>query len=446
MDKKNIGSGWAGCLVALVLLTLLAGCGTVHGASNIRADSAPSGIENNPIPEESHSSGVYEWSVDSAFAENSGTRFGIQTAEDGQGIYYTSGQTVNYYDPELEISTVVCSQQGCLHQDASCVAWQGDVHSFGVYRDMWYALLEEEDGSICVRRTDPSDNSREVMFQYSLPEDQSHFVVGDLYFSYGCAYFSVLTYTEHNEQDWQYHAANAAELVRLDLESGQNQRISFEDRNGVTFVGGNETTFAVICTYLDTETEPLLSKEEFYAQNPDVEEQYEGEAYLAYYSKYTTIDHRVSELRVYDIASGTYEVLTSGTDLVASERGKMSYGNVIVYDLLNHDTGESALWLYDLDTTQNVCIAADNWIVEYVILDGKVIYNVSQLDGNYTFYCVDIYTGAVTQIENQGRTDFMVFPVMGETVDYVIASDGSSREILRKTEYYDDDYSAVKGF
>ena len=94
------------------------------------------------------------------------------------------------------------------------------------------------------------------------------------------------------------------------------------------------------------------------------------------------IDHLVSELRVYDITSGAYEVLASGTDLVASERGKMCYGNVIVYDLLDHDTGESALWLYDLYTTQSVCIARDNWIVEYVILDGKVIYNVSQLDGN----------------------------------------------------------------
>lgn len=158
------------------------------------------------------------------------------------------------------------------------------------------------------------------------------------------------------------------------------------------------------------------------------------------------IDHLVSELRVYDITSGAYEVLASGTDLVASERGKMCYGNVIVYDLLDHDTGESALWLYDLYTTQSVCIARDNWIVEYVILDGKVIYNVSQLDGNYTFYCVDIYTGAVSQIENQGRTDFMIFPIMGETVDHMIASNGFSRESLHKTEYYNDDYSSVEGF
>lgn len=79
--------------------------------------------------------------------------------------------------------------------------------------------------------------------------------------------------------------------------------------------------------------------------------------------------------------------------------------------------------------------------------DGQgIYYNVSQLDGNYTFYCVDIYTGAVSQIENQGRTDFMIFPIMGETVDHMIASNGFSRESLHKTEYYNDDYSSVEGF
>lgn len=446
MDKKFTLLGWLGFMMTLMLAVVLASCGTSDESVDISENSDTIQEENNATQGEGNLPVLYEWSVDSVFAENSGTRFGIQTTEDGQGIYYTSGQKVNYYDPELEISTVVCPQQGCLHQDASCVAWQGDILSFGAYRDMWYALLAEEDGSICVRRTDPSDNSREVIFRYSLPDDKSRFSVSDLYFSYGCAYFSVLTYTEHNENAWQYDAVNAAELVRLDLESGQTQCISFEDGNGVTFVGGNETTFAVVCTYLDTETEPLLSEEEFYAQNPGVEELYEGAAYFDYYSKYTMIDHLVSELRVYDITSGAYEVLASGTDLVASERGKMCYGNVIVYDLLDHDTGESALWLYDLDTTQSVCIARDNWIVEYVILDGKVIYNVSQLDGNYTFYCVDIYTGAVSPIDNQGRTDFMIFPIMGETVDHMIASNGFSRESLHKTEYYDDDYSSVEGF
>lgn len=433
-------------MLALVMVTLLASCGAVGARSDISADSAQSRKESNAIQEESHIPILYEWSVDSAFVENSGTCFGIQTAEDGQGIYYIRGKKVNYYDPELEISTVVCPQQGCLHQDSSCVAWQGDVLSFGVYRDMWYALLAEEDGSICVRQTNPSDNSREVIFRYPLPDDQSYFSVGNLYFSYGYAYFSLLTFTANDTDGWD--TVSAAELVQLDLNGGQGRIIPFEDGQDVTFVGGNETSFAVSCVYLDTETEPLLSEKEFYAQNPGVEEIYEGAAYFEYYSKYITIDHRVSELRVYDIVSGEYEMLASGSDLVVSERGKMCYGNVIVYDMLNHDTGESTLWLYDLDTAQSVCIVKDNWIVEYIILDGKVIYNVShhQEDGGYTFHCVDIYTGEVLQIENQGQTDYMHFGIAGETLDYFIASDGIIRQSLSKADYYGDNYSSVNGF
>lgn len=445
MNEKYASSFGGVLVLALVLVALLASCGSADEGLDISA-SLPQPSESNTVQAESHMPILYEWSVDSAFVENSGTHFGIQTAQNGQGIYYISGKKVNYYDPELEISTVVCPQQGCLHQDSSCVAWQGEVLSFGVYRDMWYALLTEEDGSICVRQTNPSDNSREVIFRYPLPDDQSYFSVGSLYFSYGYAYFSLLTYTASDNKGWD--TVRNAELIQLDLDGEQSRIISFENGQEITFVGGNETSFVASCAYLEPESEPLLSEEEFYAQNPDIEEAYEGAAYFEYYAKYTTVDHRVSELRLYDIDSGEYKVLASGNDLVMSERGKMCYGNVIVYDMLNHDTGESTLWLYDLDTAQSVSIAKDKWIVEYVILDGKVIYNVShnREDGGYTFHCVDIYTGEISQIENQGQTDYMRFGIAEETLNYFIASDGIIRQSLSKEDYYRDDYSSVNGF
>lgn len=427
-------------LVFTAIVVLMVSCGTDDQQSDFSA--------NIPYSQNKNVSSIYEWSLDGVFTENSGTSFGIQTSEDGTGIYYMTGQTVTYYDPELELSSVVCAQQGCLHQDSSCVAWQGMVNSFGAYRNMWYALLKDKDGSIRVHRTDPSDNSRETIFKRFLPNNRSYFSVGNLYFSYGYAYFSLVTYTESD--DGVLDEISAVELIQLDLGNMQERSFIFKDGQGITFVGGTRDSFAVVCEYLDTEAEPILSAEEFYARNPGLDNKYAAAMYSQYYVDYVTdISHKSAELRLYDITSGEYETLVSGNNLFASERGKMCYGDVIVYDILDRSTGKSSLWLYDMDTAKSVCIVEDTWIVEYIFLDGKVFYNVSHSNegGGYSFYYVDIHTGAIAQIENEGASDYMRYSLVAETADYFISSTGgSTQQSLNKTDYYHDDYSCAKSF
>ncbi len=388
----------------------------------------------------------YEWSTENPFSTNSTCSFGkVQTSADGEGIYYFN-TTLRYYDCESGKSTVLCSQQGCSHTDASCVAWQGDAESVGVWNGLWYAVVADEE-AVSLRSTDPADNSREIVVKTILPDDTSYCTVSQLYFSHSYIYYTISVFTE-TEVDYGDVSGMSGDvagviLVQVDLEEGTSRELTFEDCREITFLGGCDSSFAMIYTGVNTEEEPLLSVEEYYAEQGSVEEAYAGESYFNYESEYE-YTHREQELRLYEIDTDSYELLTSDY-VIASDLGRTCYGDVIAYVTRNKESGASDIWLYDLLTGQHVCLLQTENIMEYRLEDGKVICNQKLESGEYSFWYIDIYTGAVSQIANQGASDYERFSPDLETKDYFVTATEATPLILRKSDYYADDYSGASG-
>ncbi|MCD8124332.1 MAG: hypothetical protein LUE23_04745, partial [Lachnospiraceae bacterium] len=291
----------------------------------------------------------YEWSTENPFSTNSTCSFGkAQTSADGEGIYYFN-TTLRYYDCESGKSSVLCSQQGCSHTDASCVAWQGDVESVGVWNGLWYAVVADEE-SVSLRSTDPADNSREIVVKTALPDDTSDCTVSQLYFSHSYIYYTISAFTEtevnYGDTSAMSEDVEGVILVQVDLEAGTSRELTFEDCREITFLGGCDSSFAVIYTGVNTEEEPLLSAEEYYAEQGSVEEAYAGESYFNYESEYE-YTHREQELRLYEIDTDSYELLTTDY-VIASDLGRNCYGDVMAYVTRDKESGASDIWLYDL--------------------------------------------------------------------------------------------------
>lgn len=389
---------------------------------------------------------AYEWSTENPFTTNSNCSFRkVQTSADGEGIYYFN-ITLRYYDCESGKSSVLCSQQGCSHTDASCVAWQGDAESVGVWNGLWYAVVADEE-SVYLRSTDPADNSREIVVKTALPDDTSDCTVSRLYFSRSYIYYTISVFTEtevnYGDTSAMSEDVEGVILVQVDLEVGTSRELTFEDCREITFLGGCDSSFAMIYTGVNTEEEPLLSAEEYYAEQGSVEEAYAGESYFNYESEYE-YTHREQELRLYEIDTDSYELLTTDY-VIASDLGRTCYGDVIAYVTRDKESGASDIWLYDLLTGQHVCLLQTENIMEYRLEDGKVICNQKLESGEYSFWYIDIYTGAVSQIANQGASNYERFSPDLETNDYFVTASEAAPQFLRKSDYYADDYENISG-
>ena len=156
------------------------------------------------------------------------------------------------------------------------------------------------------------------------------------------------------------------------------------------------------------------------------------DAYVAaceqYYTENTTV-----QLRLYDLAAGSYEVLAdSRSDSFSySPDPHLCAGDQLVYLL-----GEE-LWIYDLTAhTAALCMTQAN-IKNYFVMDHKIFTNTSKDGLSYQFFYTDLDRGTPVEQANGDYAAYRLFAVSCETASKFIGldKDGTWCQI-DKTDYY----------
>lgn len=359
---------------------------------------------------------------------------------DGRGLYKANGSIIRYRDFSSDANVVMCAQQGCKHEDSTCVAWQGSVRFFGVYRDMWYTLTQEEDTSMKLIRTDPKDNTRQTLYSWDLPEDGGEYFAEGLNFSYGRVYIPVRFIPK--QEEGTLIQERYEEMVQIDLSSGEAEVFEFPEATYITFMGAAPEKVYIEAEYLDMSNEPLLSEDEFYAKNDAKDEEYPGDAYIAYHDKYS-YRNTFREIRAYS-EPDKYSVAASDNVTIQREY-RMCYGNRFIYVSLDKSNGDSALHVYDMDAQTDRVIVEDKWIINCQPIDGNVNY-ITHVKGSdiAKFYYIGMDGGERHVIENEGNTAYMAFALYYEAGDYVIGLYDGGYKMLSKADYYAENYSAAK--
>lgn len=383
----------------------------------------------------------YNWSIKNAHKENKNIHAGFQTSQTGDGIYYMFGKVASYYDCAEKISTPLCAQQGCTHKDETCGAYINNALFFGSYNNLLYALVEDEESQLSFMEIDPSTNKRTSL--YSISKEPDHdYRIDEIKFAYNNAYFICSESAIENDISMIVKTV----LIKVDLENKEYKEIEFEDALNALFIGGTDEYFYTMSATVIKEN--LLSYEQYYEENTDCVEAYEGDAYRAYFSDYISFEgNKRYEIRKYNINTLEYEAIPA-ENAIYTNQGCMCYGDVFTYVTLDRSSGKSDVYIYDMRTGQSECIYTDEWIVEYSLADGKVICNLDhstdEIPSNYEFLYIDIFTKDVVKLANNDNHEYIEFPVWGDTEGYMISpsSAGVGRMVcLSKEDYYSENYS-----
>lgn len=354
------------------------------------------------------------------------------------GLYkgYLGGTTLSYYDFDSESLVSLCPQQGCAHQDATCVAYQGELMRFGIYDNAWYCLVAPNEHTIRLQKTDPTTNHRIVLWEI---KDQDYiFNVGSLTFSSGKVWFDLaMTRMSQTSGELDRDSASLSEhlLVSIDMESHSVN--TFHDSEGCgqyRFWGGSEMGYALTYSVLEEE---LLTCEEYMQENPDASD--------SDYADYlTSATYLKTKHRLY------YHDNTSDESTLICENVRMGdlnncYDDQLYYRSIDLNTGDSTIYQLDLNTGQTTAFWEDSWILNYTALDNKLICvlgEVSLDDGG--LYYVSLDTKEKGLIENNGYTEGMYFSLYGETQDRFIGITATGmRGWIFKTDYWAGNYDAI---
>lgn len=358
-----------------------------------------------------------------------------QSVPDGRGLYVCSGETMKYYDFDTQKTMVLCTQTGCEHADSTCTAWMGKAVGFCVYRNLWYAAVENDDGSITLRKTDPATNYRADLYTIPCPEDRV-LKVGALQAAYDNIYLQMLSEYIGMEETDSANAEGQEWIVQVNTDGSAAHEIQIEGSKSMYLLGASDRYVAVLYEYY---LEDLLSSEEFYAQSGSTDD---GTAYNEYW-----LDHyltkRVMELRLYDIATWEYEKVADKN--LAFSNLPCCYGNVIAYWTLDRDTFDSTIYLLDLSTKESRPLLKTSGVVNVSVFDGRVFFVRTDEAGENTFWWLDSDGGTEQQIKNNGDTDAYVFSVWGETTDRFLGLYTGKVGIswIYKTDLYKENYEAI---
>lgn len=359
-------------------------------------------------------------------------------SDDHNGLYkgYVGGTTLSYYDFESCSNISLCPQQGCAHQDATCVAYQGEIIDFGVYDDNWYCLIAPDEHTIRLQKVEPATNNRVVIWEI---EDRSYtFAANYLTFSYGTVWFD-LSMTKVSqiaeESYWDSIFPSEYMLISVDLESYvANTYCDNEKRGQYCFWGGSETGYAL--TYSVLMEEPL-TYEEYMQENPNVAD-IDYASYLIS-TRYSNTNHQLY-----------YHDSTSGEKTLICENVRMGdlnncYGDQLYYRTIDLTTGDSTIYQLDLTTGETSVFWEDSWILNYTVLDNKLICLLSKVsmdDGG--LYYVSLETKEKGLIDNNGYTEGMYFSLYGETQDRFIGLTATGmRGWILKTDFWVGNYDAI---
>ncbi len=433
---------FAGLLLSLVLLC--SGCGATYlkpsgtsSGSDIPAASGTGEQDNSPNS---------NTEIKTNFAPDLENRriCGLENPSvDKEGAYIQgmAYPTVSYFDFDSGLMVPLCTQQGCQHQDESCLAYQGMLFDFDVYQDNWYALTSDrkkiDDNAHLVQlvQTDSKTNQRKILWEYKDPEC---YLSGlDLILSHGNAWFQLQITREEwkqNQDGYYSEVTTESKLVCVNLETGESQVFTSDAPTGrYQFWGGSENGFAYTYSFLDMQ---LLSEEAYLEQNPDST----PDDYLDYSSlnEFLNTKHQL-----------IYHDVKTGQDTVVCDNVQMSdsvccYGDALYYRTIDRSNGDSQIDCLDLTTGKTSHFWKDVWIVDYTTFDNKLFCIKSMPDGptdelgsaKADFYAVDLTTGEKYMVPNHGDDYAMYFRIDSETKERFLGFCEGRMASIRKEDFW----------
>ena len=408
--KPRIVHSFTSALLSLALLTSLSGC--LQTAQTPQASSpgaqGESPVTNHTIPPEDNrvfSFPIVSWG----------------SSPDGTGFYLPGQNILEYYDPETQTRTPLCSQSGCSHSDERCEAWLAEqCQGFVVYGGAWY-INSVEDGSHAVLwKVDPQTHQRTKLVDLAPEKDQEY-----NYFSYGRVSHGYAYLSLEHQLLWDEQWIQESSLVRVNLADGTVETL-VEDVP-VTFLGAGEDR---VLLAVETFAVPPLSKEEYLKQHPD------GHYYAYLQLQLEDYGSGGVELREYTWDMSNYQVVAKGNVWVSSTQYHCQYGDYTLYAV------DNTLYVYDLSTGESRKVAEESTLINFWFTDGQIIYLVRTPDffARYT----DVKGGPTYTLENEGSQKGVVFSPAGECKDYVYGLYGGKlghqEVLLTKEDYFAERY------
>lgn len=362
---------------------------------------------------------------------------------DGEGSYIRGSvfPSVSYFDFDSGLVVPLCTQQGCQHQDESCLAYQGMLFDFSVYQGNWYALTSDKKGSnddahqVRLVRTDPKTNQRKTLWEYKDPDRTLSGT--NLILSHGKAWFQLeameVVWNQDSEEMYN-ETLTEAKLISVDLETEEAQVFTPDDPTGrYQFWGGSEQGFAY--TYSILEKQPI-SEEAFLKQHPDST----PSDYMDYYFNNAVLNtkHRLF-----------YCDKTSGQDILICDNVQMSdstccYGDSLYYRVMDRSNGETQICSLDLTTGEKKLFWQDAWIVDYTTFDNKLFCITSSPDAQTNesgttkadFYAIDLSTNEKYIVPNHGDEYVMYFRIDSETKEHFLGFCQGQSTSIRKKDFW----------
>ena len=317
------------------------------------------------------------------------------------GYYFCSGRYLTYHDVGADVSVTMCPQEGCEHNDDSCVAYMGGtLQNLTEYRGKLYAIVKTDDGTLCLVQKDTSDGTLKRFAKWSESELTDDRAVSTSVFllppSYGKLYYSV----------------NRSVL----------------DRNTGEALSAEKTCYSFDLQTETTEQLPLSQFEIAGAAGfvvPVAEYDFD-EATMEF-------TETCCELRFYDPSAANYTVI--------AEKERDGY---VTYADPNNHYGSKCLYLcgntlytLDADTGESAALLTpEDKVVNYWLMDNKVFYITNDEAEKAAFFYADLNDCVPVQLQNNGNTEYMVFSTSGEGKDYFAAD----RKVLSKTDFYAENY------
>lgn len=374
--------------------------------------------------------------------ENIFANFRGQTDVDGDGFYYLEGSKIYYRDSEQNRKIILCMQQGCKHEDESCVAYQSDAIAFGCYQGMWYWLCNTNDEQICLIQEDWGTNKRKNILTLNSEKKNEIITSDEMFFSYGRIYISVTRQYDSTDlfnSDSYYLCVDLADcsVEKIEYDFEHDNRIVSE----IQFLGASESTaWLMICL-----TEPVYQSFESFSQTcSDVEN---AEIEYSNYQLNHIKDYSSRNIYKYVFEDKKLVQVTDTGDCRVSDILQSANSDVCCFFTQTPEKQGADFWQINLHTEElGIIMEEERHYMHYGLHDGKMFFSVEDEHGEAYFYYYDFADGSVTQMDNQGNKEYMFFSIAYESKSQFFGMCNGGMKAIRKEDFYKEDYSKTNAF
>ena len=360
----------------------------------------------------------------------------------GNNYYYGDSRVICYYDTELRRTVTLCSQPNCTHNDEKCIAYLGGGNRthYEISENMVYAIVDDTDagGKLLFVERNMITGENRILWDLSSGENM---VRENVVFSI-CDDVAFLTFREF-EKAWTADGTTYWEKnircysYEISLVTGKQELLwegevpSFE---GVSLNGGG--IIPALCTkeYL------LISDIVYEGVLPATAEEYLQTNPTGDYGEYVfEILPQIITQNLYSVNRKTGEQTQMDLSLIAQQDDTCMRDRKAVF------TQDNIVCVYDGYTGKVASYFEEENIGLLSYLDGRVVYNVGELDENgetlYSYFWYDLQTGEKKQF--QEGISIMVFAIRGETKDYFYGYCAGRNCFISKQDFYNENYDNV---